>query len=216
VGLNIMFLNGGSFDKWTLQNGVATPGGTFSANDMSVGLGFARAIFSDISAGLLVKYISETIDGNGASGVAVDISGFWRNVYFPNLNLGMNIQNAGPAMGFSNTYGLPLNFRLGVGYKPMKNVSVAMDYTQPIETAGVVGLGGEYGYRDFLFIRGGYKYQGAIDYNQTYVGYGPSVAGGLSLGLGFKYLENYFADYAFVPFGFLGSTHRLALTFKFK
>jgi hypothetical protein len=48
------------------------------------------------------------------------------------------------------------------------------------------------------------------------VGYGPSVAAGISLGLGFKYLENYFADYAYVPFGFLGSTHRLALTLKFK
>ena len=216
LGLNVLYLNAGTFDGYTLDaSGNPQSTGTFGASDMALGLAFARQVIPNISAGLLVKYISETIDGTSDGGVAVDISGLYHTP-LPGLSLGANIQNLGPAIGFNNTYSLPINFRLGVGYKPMKNVAVDMDYTQPIETAGVLSIGGEYGYRDFFYARGGYQYQGAIDYNQTYVGYGPSVAAGLSLGLGFKLYQHYLLDFAYVPFGFLGNTYRFSFTYKFE
>jgi hypothetical protein len=226
LGLNLLYLNGGSFDKYVAVP-AGTPGavqdsstgnwygpaGTFTASDMSLGVAYSRAILPFLSAGLLAKYITENIDGNGASSFAVDMSVLYK-LSIPGLAVGLNVQNLGPSMGYSQTYNLPINFRLGVGYKPYKPVSLVADYTQPIETAGVLGIGGEYSYRDFLVVRGGYKYQGAIDYNQTYVGFGPSTAAGLSMGFGLMFHKFGGIDFAYVPYGFLGSTYRVAYSFK--
>lgn len=218
LGLNILYLSGGDFDKYIQDpngpTGTYIQAGKFTAYSMAGGVSYSRAILKYLSLGLMGKYITESIDGAGASSFAVDLSGFYRTP-IPNLGIGVNVQNLGPGMGYSQTYNLPINFRLGVGYKPYKAVALAMDYTQPIETAGVLGLGGEYIYRDTLTVRGGYKYQGAIDYNQTYSGYGPGVAAGLSMGFGLNLFKHYLIDYAYVPYGFLGSTHRFSFIYKF-
>jgi len=158
--------------------------------------------------------LNESIESFSAGSVAVDLGALYKTP-IPNLSLGLNVQNLGPSLGFEQAFSLPINVRLGVGYKPFSNITVSTDYTQPIETVGQWSMGGEYGYRDTLFVRMGYRYQGAIDYNQTYSGYGPAVASGLNLGLGLRALKNYTLDYAYAPYGFLGTTHRFSLTLKF-
>jgi long-subunit fatty acid transport protein len=217
VGLSLLYLNGGNFDKYIespVGSGNYVQAGQFTASDMALGFSYAMTVLPNLSLGVLGKYISEAIDSSSANSFAVDFSGFYRTP-IPTLGVGFNVQNLGPGLGFSQTYNLPINFRIGVGYKPMKAATVAVDIVQPIETAMILGIGGEYSYRDFLTVRGGYKYQGAIDYNQFEAGYGPSVASGLSMGFGLKFLKHYYADYAYVPYGFLGSTHRLSFLVKF-
>lgn len=216
IGLSALYLNAGTFDKYVLDasnNPVAQ--GQFTANSLSAGLSYARAIIPAASAGLTIKMISETIDSSSASTVAVDVSAMWKTPV-KGLAAGFNVANLGPSLGFEQAFSLPITIRLGAGYKPSANIAVDCDYTQPIETAGIFSLGGEYGYRDFLFIRLGYKYQGAVDYNQTFTGFGPAVASGLAMGLGFKVYKNYSADYAYSNYGFLGTPHRIALTAKFQ
>jgi hypothetical protein len=146
--------------------------------------------------------------------MAVSLAGFYKTPV-KGLNLGLNISNLGPSEGFTQAFNLPINVRLGVGYKPQDNIQVGMDYTQPIETAGIWSVGGEYGYRNTLYVRMGYAYQGAVDYNQVYSGYGPSVAAGLKLGLGLKLYKNYMADYSYTVFGFLGTSNQISLSMKF-
>jgi hypothetical protein len=158
--------------------------------------------------------LNETIESASAGSVAVDVSALYKTPV-KGFKVGLNVQNLGPSLGFEQAFSLPINVRLGLGYQPADNIIVGMDYTQPIETAGIWSLGGEYGYRDTLFVRMGYRYQGAVDYNQTYTGFGPAVAAGINLGLGLKLYKNYTADYAYAPYGFLGTTHRFSLTLKF-
>lgn len=215
VGLSFFYLNAGTFDKVgfdALNQPVNL--GQFTASSMVAGLAFSRQILSYLSAGLNIKMLNESIESFSAGSVAVDVSTLYRTP-IKGLSLGLNVQNLGPSLGFEQAFSLPINVRLGVGYKPADNIIVGMDYTQPIETAGIWSLGGEYGYRDTLFVRMGYRYQGAVDFNQTYTGFGPSVASGLNLGLGLKLYKNYLADYAYAPYGFLGTTHRFSLTLKF-
>jgi hypothetical protein len=215
LGLSFFYLSAGTFEKVgfdAFDNPVSL--GDFSASSMVAGLAFSRQIVSFLSAGINIKMLNESIDTFSAGSVAVDVSALYKTPV-EGLSVGLNVQNLGPSLGFEQAFSLPINVRLGVGYKPADNITVGMDYTQPIETAGLWSLGGEYGYRDTLFVRMGYRYQGAIDYNQTYTGFGPAVASGLNLGLGLKLYKNYSADYAYAPYGFLGTTHRISLTFKF-
>jgi hypothetical protein len=216
IGLNLFYLNAGDFEKWELDGGGNPVNrGNFTAGSLYAGLAFARKIVPDISAGLYLKFVSETIDGMGTGAIAVDLSSYWQTP-IKGLSAGINIQNLGPQMGFEEAFSLPINFRIGLGYKPLKNVALGLDYTQPIETYGILSAGAEYGYRDFMFMRIGYKYQGMIDVNRTYTGFGPAVAAGLSLGMGFLFMESYSLDYAYTPHGFLGTGHRFSLSARFK
>lgn len=215
VGLSFFYLNAGTFDKvgFDASNNPVNLG-QFTASSMVAGLAFSRQIVSFLSAGINIKMLNESIEAFSAGSVAVDVSALYRTP-LKGLSVGLNVQNLGPSLGFEQAFSLPINVRLGAGYKPADNILVGMDYTQPIETAGMWSIGGEYGYRETLYVRMGYRYQGAIDYNQTYTGFGPAVASGLNLGLGLKLYKNYLADYAYAPYGFLGTTHRFSLTLKF-
>jgi hypothetical protein len=216
LGLNVLYLSAGTFDKYVLDaNNNPVAQGTFTADSLEAGLTYSRCIIPSVSAGLTIKMISETIASASTSGVAVDLAGMWK-LPIKGLAAGIDISNLGPSIGFQQTYGLPITTRVGVGYKPTDLISVDCDYTQPVETVGVFSLGGEYGYRDFLFIRLGYKYGGAVDYNQTFTGYGPAVASGLCMGLGFKLYKNYSADYSYSNYGFLGTPQRIAISAKFQ
>jgi hypothetical protein len=215
IGLSLFYLNAGTFDKYGFDSsGNPVNQGTFTASSLAAGLSFSRQILSFLSLGMNVKMINESIESFSAGSVAVDLGALYTTP-IPKLTLGLDVQNLGPSLGFEQAFSLPINVRFGVGYKPLPNITVASDYTQPIETAGQWSVGGEYGYRDTLFVRMGYRYQGAIDYNQTYSGYGPAVASGLNMGLGLKALKSYTIDYAYAPYGFLGTTHRFSLTMKF-
>ena len=215
IGLELFFLNAGEFDKFTLgPGGTPVAEGTFTANSLVGGLSYARKIVPTVSAGLALKMVSESIDSQSAGSIAVDVSGMWKSPV-KGLDFGLNVSNLGPSLGFEEAFSLPINVRFGVAYKGFENAVIAIDYAQPIETEGILSVGGEYGYRDFLFIRGGYRFQGFVDRNRTYEGFGPGVAAGLSLGVGFKAYKHYKFDYAYTPFGFLGTAHRLALTFSF-
>jgi hypothetical protein len=220
IGASVLYLNGGSFDKYVIDpvTGNPTAAGTFSANSMVGGLTYAREIIPTFSAGLNLKFISESIDSSSTSTFAADLSAMW-HAPIKGLTAGLNIQNLGPSVGFDQTFPLPINVRLGVGFKPSDLISVDMDYTQPIETAGVFSFGGEYGYKAAktmtLYPRLGYKYQGAVDYNQTFTGFGPAVAAGLTMGLGINLYDKYTFDYAYANYGFLGTPHRMSVSVKF-
>jgi len=215
ISLDFFYLNAGSFDGYAFDStGKPVSTGTFTASDMYGTLAYSRKILSFLSAGLSVKMINESIASYSTGSVAVGLSGLYQTPV-KGLSLGLNIANLGPAEGFQQGYPLPINVRFGAGYKPTDYITVGMDYDQPIETAGIWSVGGEYAYRHTLYIRMGYRYQGAVDYNETYDGYGPAVAAGMNLGVGLKLYKNYAADYSYSPYGFLGTSHRISLSLNF-
>lgn len=214
ISADFFYLNAGSFEGYKFDaNGNPVSTGTFTAADMYGTLSFSRKILSYLSAGLSVKMLNESIATYSTGSVAVSLSGFYQSPV-PGLSVGLSINNLGPAEGFQQGYPLPLNVRLGVGYKPADNISVDMDYVQYTDSAGIWSVGGEYGYRALVF-RMGYKFQGAVDYNDTEDGYGPAAAAGLNLGMGVKFFKNYSVDYSYTPYGFLGTAQIISLSMKF-
>ena len=72
---------------------------TFDANNVVIGLTFARQFTDRISAGFTVKGLSESIDNMDASGFAVD-GGMTYVVGESGLRFGVSLKNFGPSMGF--------------------------------------------------------------------------------------------------------------------
>ncbi len=213
LSADLFYLNAGTFQGTALQGNTVVNTSTFTAADMYGTLAYGRKILPYLSAGVSVKFLNEQIAAYSASTAAASLSLFYRSP-IPGLGAGLVVSNLGPDEGFQQGFPLPANIRMGVGYKVTQDISVDSDYTQYFNTAGTWSIGGEYGYRILVF-RAGYKYQGAVDYNQVEQGYGPAAAAGLDLGLGIRLFKNYSADYSYSPMGFLGSSQMLSLSAKF-
>jgi hypothetical protein len=212
IGADFFYLNAGTFQQWAFDtNGNPVQTGNFSAYDMYGTLSYSRQIVDFLALGMSIKFLQESISSYSASSVAATLGAYYKTPV-DGLNLGFDVANLGPSEGFQTASSLPIRTKIGLGYTPTDYAKISMDYIQPIEAPGIWALGGEYGYRKTLYIRVGYQYQGAIDYNDTEDGYGPAAASGLNFGFGLKLFKHYDADYAYTPYGFLGSSQRISLS----
>jgi hypothetical protein len=110
----------------------------------------------------------------------------------------------------AETDDLPLRLAFGAAYTFAGGHSVAVEAVNGPRGAGTdFGFGGEYRAVDGVFLRGGYTTQSAIA-----GGSGFDAARGLTLGVGFRG-KRWSIDYAAVPMGELGSTHRFTLGARF-
>jgi len=102
---------------------------------------------------------------------------------------------------------LPLNIKAGAAYKVLKDLTVACDLDEYIiDNKLYASVGAEYWLKNVLALRSGYRF-----------GYDTSSLGGivgLGVGAGVK-IWGVTLDYAFVPFGDLGDTHRVSFGAKF-
>jgi len=183
----------------------------FNAKDMALTIGFARpdAIpewLQNLNLGASLKLISSEIDQVVGYTAALDLGALYSPI--DNLNVALSVNNISPGLKFQEVLDkLPLLLRLGSAYRVKENVLVALDFDEYlIDNKLYASLGGEYSPVKQLTLRAGYRY-----------GYDTASLGsnvGLSAGIGIN-LWNYKVDYAFVPYGDLGDTHRVSLAIKF-
>lgn len=187
-------------------NPITTSEGTFGASDMALGVSYARKLDENRSWGATVKIIRSSIDTYVAHGIAADLGGLWK--YRDDISLGAALQNLGPPVKFiDRSYSLPLNFKTGVAWRPAgTGALLAFDINKPIDDYPSLSVGTQYRVMDLLALRAGYRYRV----------YGNELGGisGISTGLGLSF-KGISIDYAFLPFGTLGDTHRTSLTFAF-
>jgi hypothetical protein len=182
------------------------PEGTFGSKDIFAMLSYAHRIGKDISVGGNLKFIYEGIDIYSGFSFALDLSCLYK--LNDRLTFGGIFQNIGPHLKLREVYyWLPINLKLGIGFKiPEYNLILGFDINQPIDNYIKLSVGAEYNLNNLIFVRAGYRYK--------WFGNDLGDLSGLTLGLGIK-LEPYRIDYAFVPFGDLGVTHRISLNVKF-
>ena len=212
-GLGVTFMTVGGIEKRGLTDSVgAVPElGTFDASDMAVTLAYAKKEFSPelmprLDGGFSLKFIRSAIDTKTAFAVAVDAGVIYRTT--EKINLSMALQNLGTKMKFvEESDPLPLNLRAGALYKASEKLNVAVEINEYLQDNKIYpSLGAEYWFRNALALRGGYKF-----------GYDTANLGsevGLSLGFGIK-VQGLGVDYAFLPFGDLGSIHRFGVWMQF-
>jgi hypothetical protein len=199
---------------------TAEPEGRFGADDLVVTMSYARSLTSRIGTGINIKTIRQQIDNKTASAYAADLGLQYRAGQF---GYGAAIQNIGTSVKFINeSFPLPRNYKFGIAWMPLGTaLTVALDVNKPLDNKIDVHIGTEYWLGDIVAFRAGYLKGDAVQRNAlTGKGFSgstkPELAAytGMMAGAGFKIL-NYGLDYAFVPYGELGNTHRISLNVKF-
>jgi len=212
VGFCVVYLSQGKIEGRD-ENRNKTD--NFSAYDTALTFSYstviARRSRSNLSLGTNLKIIQQKIESQRATGVAVDIGSLYHFTALP-LTAGFSFQNLGPKMRFiSEGYDLPLTATVGVGYTFKKAVTLAFDVKRKIiDNKTEVSFGTEYTPINLLALRLGYLLTNKSTSEQM----NPSVFSGFGGGLGLRVL-NFSTDYAFVPYGDLGNTHRVSFSVRF-
>ncbi len=206
LGFSYTSLDYGSLTRVGGQDayGVPIENGSFSANDMSLAVAYARSFrFMDIPvmAGAAVKKVRLSIDSRSSVGYGGDAG---LDVVLGRNTLGFAVRNMGQSGVMHNRdEQLPYETALGISRRfPVRGQSllVMFDGVRPIDHAMHYRAGVEYVYRSALSMRAGYRGNYDTDW--------------MTLGAGFAY-QNMRIDYAYAPFAVLGATHRMSFTFFF-
>lgn len=185
-----------------------TETGTFSTYDMALGLSGAAPVREDLLAGATVKFIRESLADASASAGAVDMGVIYQANEERSWNIGASVLNVGFASKFADApVKLPWTGRVGISGQPFSQWLLSTDYVKRKDTKGEFDVGAEVTPRRFLAFRFGYRY--ALKR--------PDLGGlsDFSAGIGFRQFK-YSIDYAFIPLGDLGITHRISINFRFK
>jgi opacity protein-like surface antigen len=117
-----------------------------------------------------------------------------------------------PAYLQTDAWELPLNFRVGVAYEPVKvdqhSVVVALDALHLSDNYESVNFGGEYTFDDFFSLRAGYKSMFLKESEEAF-SFGAGVKQFLMGNVAIQF------DYAYQDFGRLNNIQKFSLSITF-
>ena len=202
IGIGVKYLNYGSIQQ-TDSTSLTT--GSFSPADLVIQASYAGKL-ADLNWGITLKYASLTITST-ASAFCLDL-GVIQPFKLGDTNLagGIGIYNLGFGGKFiSDTFNLPMSIKAGISGNVMKGLLVAIDGALPSDSSIYATIGAEYKLKFASDISGALRC--------GYTLKNPDVAG-LTAGAGVV-IGNISIDYAYVPFGDLGTTHTFSISFAF-
>ncbi|MCJ7552819.1 MAG: PorV/PorQ family protein [Ignavibacteriaceae bacterium] len=213
-------------------------GELFTASDYSLGVSYGLNLTEDFSIGFTGKYVGENIWHMSASTIAFDFGLLYytpvKNLQLGMSvsNIGGKMKFTGEDNFIYYTYNpdehgnsdkiyaelkmdewdLPLIYRVGLSFKTLDTeihaLTISADAIHPNDYDESVNIGCEYGFRERVFLRAGYKSLFMTE----------SVEG-LTAGIGLIYfLTDYIpvkVDYAYADFGSLQSVHRISVEIGF-
>lgn len=202
-GFGLQYVSYGSIDKVDNTN---ISDGSFSPLDMALYLSYANS-YDRLNFGLNLKYIYSKIE-ESASAIALDLGATYK---FDNnkTSIGAALTNLGTSMKFNKeSEDLPMLFKIGASHYLLDEWLVSLDLNFPKDNEIYFNFGTQYSIEiaenlDFAF-RAGYEGR-----NKDIPGFN-----WINLGFGLEYLDYKF-DYAFVPYGDIGMTHRFSFGIKF-
>lgn len=202
-GFGLQYVSYGSIDKVDNTN---ISDGSFSPLDMALYLSYANS-YDRLNFGLNLKYIYSKIE-ESASAIALDLGATYK---FDNnkTSIGAALTNLGTSMKFNKeSEDLPMLFKMGASHYLLDEWLVSLDLNFPKDNEIYFNFGTQYSIEiaenlDFAF-RAGYEGR-----NKDIPGFN-----WINLGFGLEYLDYKF-DYAFVPYGDIGMTHRFSFGIKF-
>lgn len=193
---------------------------TFNYTDLALSVSYSRYFLDKLALGATFKYVSETIDGVGASAIGFDFGSIYK-IGFSGWQIAARLSNLGTEMTFYNQANpLPLTFSIGTSIYPVNTeqarVMLAVDATKPQDSQQLIFGGAEVSFYDLLFLRGGYKfnYSGAKDDGTSQRDPIRTSIEGVSLGGGIQYGVSGYdiaIDYAYTQMELLNNTHRFTL-----
>ena len=237
LGLSIIISDIGEMDVTTINQPDGT-GQTFTATDLAITLAYAIKLTDNFAIGFNPKLIYQSIWNTEATAFAFDMGVQYRTP-FDDMILAMSISNFGtkmklegtstlvlfdedpqssgnndkiPAYLETNSWPLPLIFRVGLAYVPIKSedhkLTLALDALHPSDNYESMNVGAEYTFMNIFSIRGGYKSLFLDDSEESFaLGFGvqKQIIGNVTL---------YF-DYAYQDFGRLSDVQKFTFAMSF-
>lgn len=217
IGLSVTSLRTEDM-KVTTEYQQEGTGDYFRFSDLAIGLTFAKKMTDQFSFGATVRYVEEGLGvikmrtfvgdlatyyktGLGTSRFAVMISNFGAQAT-PSGSVDLI---GGRTANSFQSFPPPTVFRVGFAFEPWMNernrVTTSIQLNSPNDNAENFSIGAEYAYKDFLYVRGGYKFN--VD-AETFSG-----------GAGVKFPISFskaVLDYSIASYKELGFTHRISLS----
>lgn len=196
----------GSGGKLDILNSRGDYGGGFTHYDAALFLSAAFPL-RDGGFGFSVKGIRSALGGVSAVGAAVDLGYISYSRRRDGADIALTLRNLGTPLKYEEESDpLPLELAAGLLWRYAGGLRVMADGRMPADHAPYFILGGEYvvpfGSSASFALRAGFSSRNLDD-----LGAAAAVSGGFGLGLGGAAF-----DYAFVPYGDLGATHRVTLS----
>lgn len=236
VAVSVNQLYYGSDDITTALQPMGT-GEQWDAQDISIGLTYARNLTDRFSIGGTFKYIQQRIWMESANSFAIDIGLLFKTQY-NGLRIGMNIANFGTEMKLAgenllipadvdpahtgnnktiaadlqtDSWPLPLMYTVGIGMDPIVTsdwkLTLATDAVYPNNQTAYLNLGTELIWDNILSLRAGYNSLFKEDSQQS-----------LTAGLGMQYDVGPFTarfDYSYMKFGIFSQISRYSISIMF-
>jgi hypothetical protein len=201
-GASVDYISYGTFAGYD-ASGASTA--DYSANRYGFDLGWGKELLRGFSAGAALKGSSQAISGSTYNNLAADLGLLWKPA--PGLGLGLTWTNLGNQVaGYAQAS--DLNLGASYGLKPRDDNRLLLAVSGTWEPNGVnrMAYGLEDVVHEFMALRVGYDVGDADTQIQGLAN--------LSLGLGLM-IRGFELDYAYLPYGDLGTAQRLSLTYAF-
>ena len=232
VGLSMTNFNSGRIDVTTALRPDGN-GNYYEMSDVALGLAYAKKLTDRFSIGGVAKYIHSSLFRMHTSAMAFDvgtlfkspllgltigmsISNFGNAVKYDGANTiirhDVDLINSGnndKILGNlrTNSWDLPLIFRFGVArsfnMQALGTIIMSADALHPNNNNESLNFGMEYGFRQSVFLRVGYKSFGLEDSQE-----------GLTFGGGVAY-HLLRVDYSYSDFGLLDNVQRFSFSVRF-
>jgi hypothetical protein len=176
------------------------------SNNYQLLLGLGLSPVKSFTAGINLKYFREKLDEWSAGGMGIDLGALY-SFDTANISFGFVVQNLGPDIKFESLKEpIPLTIRFGVSHiiaSTDNNIkfTYTLDLVNPRYEGFYPSVGSELKLYESYAIRVGYC-------DQEY-----RPGSGFTMGCGLEVKDRVTLDYAWTPYGDLGSFHRLSLFF---
>lgn len=199
--------------------------GTFSPINFVLGLSYGKKVSNQFSFGGQIKYVHENLGSNSEGSfdepseytaemniIALDVGTLYYTG-FKDLRFGMTLQNfSSEAKYLAEYFPLPLTFRFGLAMDIMTMINddsdhkltLAVDALHPRDYSERLHFGGEYQYKNLLFLRTGYK----TNYDEESISFG----GGLNVAFSNILLS---INYSYIAFDHFDAVNMISFDFRY-
>lgn len=175
--------------------------GTFGSHSGMASLTLSTIASQYTSFGITIKNVREEIDNNTGNTVCGDAGLMIRTRA---ARLGISVQNIGNQLNvYEERFPLPTKITGGISFASPQYGGFGVDVSKYVENGYDIKTGAEYWLGKCIALRGGYTVSNNI-FQQSH----------FSMGLGLC-IGHFTLDYAFVPYEYLGNTHRMSLKISF-
>lgn len=202
-GASLVYMDMGSQQAYSTTN---VSQGSFRPNSYALTLAYGKQLTDNdaykLSYGAAFKYIREKIASESGTAYAID-AGLLFKPKRSNWRVALVVQNIGTKIKLGSTSDpLPMTFRIGTAYDlPKMPLTLSADLLSIKDSDPEFHFGAEYSLSSYIRLRAGYNSDDDLD-------------NGFTFGLGFSQ-EAFGLDYAFIPMGVFGDSHRFSFAAKF-